>query len=127
MRVGLWGIAFSIPRVTCGCAWRTDNPRVSSYRVTPAAVLSATSPLHGIPASVTELHGRVGSHRSAGERTPADGAVQGLMGQWAQVLPLYALSAERLTAAVAAAAVEYQRTDESVAEAADPRGEPRGG
>jgi hypothetical protein len=49
------------------------------------------------------------------------------MGQWAQVLPLYTLSAERLTAAVEAAAVEYQRTDERVAEAADPGGERSGG
>ncbi len=38
------------------------------------------------------------------------------MGRWAQVLPVYALAGERLSAAVAGAAEGYRRSDTAVAD-----------
>ncbi len=47
---------------------------------------------------------------------PRRGPLDGLMGRWAQVLPVYALAGERLSAAVAGAAEGYRRSDTAVAD-----------
>jgi hypothetical protein len=84
---------------------------MSSFRVTPETVSAASAPLGAISAAVAELHRGSFAHVTAASGTPAASAVEGLMGRWSQVLPEFALSGERLTAAMAAAAAGYELTD----------------
>lgn len=88
---------------------------MSSFEVTPPAVADLSARLGGIAGHVRELHGRLGGHAAAAQATPAAGALDGLMGQWAQTLPVYAEAGARLSAAVAQAAAGYKRSDGAVA------------
>ncbi|MGB9183312.1 MAG: hypothetical protein WCB67_04540 [Solirubrobacteraceae bacterium] len=87
---------------------------MSSFKVTTAAVGEASARLGGISGGVSDLHGRLAAHSGAGMGTPADGALEGLLGHWAQVLPVFALSSERLSAAVGSAALSYAGSDAAI-------------
>jgi len=89
---------------------------MSSFQVTPEAVSEVSARLGGISGHVADLHGRLGAHADAGHGTATAGALDGLMGRWVQVLPVYALAGERLAAAVAGAAEGYRRSDAAVAD-----------
>ncbi len=89
---------------------------MSRFEVTPVAVADVSARLAGISGQLGELHGHVSGHLSAAEGTPAAGALHGLMGQWARMLPLYAEAGDRLCAAVAGAARGYESSDEAIAE-----------
>lgn len=88
------------------------------FQVTPEAVSDVASRLGGISAGVEDLHAGMGAHASAAMATPVDGALAGLMGHWAQVLPVFALAGDRLSAAVAGAAIAYRTSDAAVGDAA---------
>jgi hypothetical protein len=92
---------------------------MSSFQVTPGAVSAASLPLGAISAAVAELHQGSFAHGMAASGTPAAGAVEGLMGRWSQVLPEFALSGDRLAAAVLGAAADYELTDTVIADASE--------
>lgn len=87
---------------------------MSTFRVTPAAIAEAAGRLGAISSGVDGLHGRLGAHSGAAAGTPLDGALDGLIGHWAQVLPVFALAGERLTGAVGGAAAAYTVSDAAV-------------
>jgi hypothetical protein len=99
---------------------------MSEFTVTTAAVAEVSDRVGGISGRVGDMHGRIANHSSAADDTPLGGAFGGLMSRWAAVLPLYAVSGERLSNAVAAAALHYRESDAAVAAAAAARPE-RGG
>ncbi|HEY5317683.1 MAG TPA: hypothetical protein VIJ20_06865 [Solirubrobacteraceae bacterium] len=92
---------------------------MSSFQVTPTAVSCASLPLGAISGAVAELHQASFAHATAAGGTPAAGAVEGLMTRWSQVLPEFALSGERLAAAVTGAAASYEVTDSVIAGASE--------
>ena len=91
---------------------------MSKFQVTPEAVAEVSGRLSGISGHIGELHGQLAGHAEAAHGTPVEGAVGSLMGHWAQMLPLYALSGDRLAGAVGGAAEGYRRSDGAVANAA---------
>jgi len=90
---------------------------MSSFQITPTVVSAASLPLGAISAAVADLHQRSFTHATAASGTPAAGAVEGLMARWSQVLPEFALSGDRLAAAVVGAAEGYELTDTAIADA----------
>jgi hypothetical protein len=90
-----------------------------SFQVTPAALSATSAPLGAISAAIAELHQGSFAHVTAASGTPAASAVEGLMGRWASVLPHFALSGERLGAAVLGAGAGYELTDAVIGEACE--------
>lgn len=91
---------------------------MSEFSVVTSAVEAMAARLEGISDGVAEYHDQVSTHASAAAQTPVDGALGGLMGHWAAVLPHFGLAGERLQAATRGAAAAYHAADASVADAA---------
>ncbi len=73
--------------------------------------------LAGISRQLEERHGGVGALAGAAPGTRAEDTVQGSFDQWGAALPQFALAAERMLVAMAAAAAQYRGTDDVVAHA----------
>jgi uncharacterized protein YukE len=93
---------------------------MSSINVTPEFVLRSARPLAGIGDQVRDAHGRLGAHSAAAQGTSGDDAFQAGMANWADALPQFADSADRMCAAIALAAAGYSVTDGAVAAQATP-------
>jgi hypothetical protein len=91
---------------------------MSEFSVVTSEVEGMSARLGGISRDAEELQRQAGLHASAAAQTPADGALSGLMGQWAAVLPRFGLAGERLQAAMRGAAAAYHDADTAVADAA---------
>ncbi len=91
---------------------------MSKFSVLTATVADASARMTTIAPGVREIHGRLGQHTGAAAGTPAGGAVRELMGHWSSVLPEFALAAEQLSEAMAAAAQAYHESDAAIGAAA---------
>lgn len=97
---------------------------MSELRVITDAVHDISGRLGSIGPEVSAFHGAASGHAQAGAGTPAGPALEGLMGRWSATLPLYAMSADRLSAAIRGAAECYRAGDQALADvcAADTKG-----
>jgi hypothetical protein len=89
---------------------------MSEFRVITDAVNDISGRLGGIGPEVSTFHGAASGHATAAAGTGAAPALEGLMGHWSSVLPLYALSADRLSAAIRGAAECYRDGDQALAD-----------
>ncbi|HEX3690975.1 MAG TPA: hypothetical protein VHV28_14840 [Solirubrobacteraceae bacterium] len=89
---------------------------MSEFRVITDSVHDISGRLGGIGPEVSTFHGAASGHAQAGAGTPAAPALEGLMGRWSSVLPLYAMSADRLSAAIRGAAECYRAGDQALAD-----------
>ena len=91
---------------------------MSEFSVITSAVEEMSARLGGLSRGAEELHGQVGTHTSAAAQTPLDGALSGLMGDWAAALPHFGLAGERLQGSMSGAAAAYRAADAAVGDAA---------
>lgn len=91
---------------------------MSEFSVVTSMVDGMSARLGVISADVDELHGQAGAHSTAAAQTPLDGALSGLMGDWAAMLPHFGLAGDRLQGAMRGAAGAYQAADADVGNAA---------
>ena len=92
---------------------------MSEFSVVTSMVEGMSARLGVISSDVDELHGQMGAHGSAAAQTPLDGALSGLMGNWAAVLPHFGFAGDRLQGAMRGAAGAYQAADADVGNAAN--------
>ena len=92
--------------------------QMSEFSVVTSAVEEMSTRLGVISPDTDEIHGQASAHTSAAAQTHLDGALSGLMGQWAAVLPHFGLSGARLQAAMQGAAAHYRAADAAVEGAA---------
>jgi hypothetical protein len=91
---------------------------MSEFSVVTSMVEGMSARLGVISGDVTELHGQVAAHSSAAAQTPLHGALSGLMGDWAAMLPHFGLAGDRLQGAMRGAAGAYCAADAAVSDAA---------
>ena len=89
---------------------------MSEFRVITDAVNDMSGRLGSIGPEVSAFHGAAPGHAQAGAGTPAGPGLEGLMGRWSATLPLYAMSADRLSAASRGAAECYRAGDQALAD-----------
>jgi hypothetical protein len=94
-----------------------DAAAVSEFLVTPEDVIAAAGTLSTIGPGVEDLFGYVRGCAGAAAGTPADAALEGMLGRLSAALPHFALAGDHLSAAVAGAGAGYVRTDGDVADA----------
>ncbi|HEY5316853.1 MAG TPA: hypothetical protein VIJ20_02660 [Solirubrobacteraceae bacterium] len=92
---------------------------MSEFSVAPEDVIAAAGRLSAISAGVEELGGYVRGCAGAAAGTPAEGAVEGMLGRFSAALPHFGLAGEHLSGAVASAGAGYLRTDGEVADSCD--------
>lgn len=91
---------------------------MSQFSVVTSQLEGMSARLATIARDAEELSGQVGRHASAAAQTPADGALNDLMGRWAAALPHFGLSGDRLQAAMRGAAAAYATTDAVIGDSA---------
>lgn len=94
------------------------NGTMSEFSVVTSQIEEMSARLGGLSSDAAELCDQVGRHASAAEQTPIHGAVDGLMGRWAAVLPRFVLAGDRLQGAMRGSAAAYCAADAAVEEAA---------
>ena len=99
---------------------------MSEFSVVTGVVDDMSTRLGVISPEVAELHGQVGTHSSAAAQTPLHGALSSLMGDWAEALPHFGLSGDRLQAAMRGAAAHYRAADAAVGDVAGGSGTSQG-
>ncbi len=90
--------------------------------VITGAIEEMAGRMDGISPGTGALHGQIQGHASAAADTPAHAALSGLMEHWAAVLPHFALSGDRLGAAMRGAARVYDQSDAAIGRAATDHG-----
>jgi len=96
---------------------------MSEISVITGAIEEIAGRMDGISPGTGALHGQIQGHASAAADTPAHEALSGLMDHWAAVLPHFALSGDRLSAAMRGAARVYDQSDAAVGRAAAEHGQ----
>lgn len=91
---------------------------MSEFSVVTSQIEEMSGRLGGLSRDAADLYDQAGRHASAAAQTPADGALDALMGQWAAVLPRFGLAGERLQSAMSGSAAAYQAADAAVGDAA---------
>jgi hypothetical protein len=91
---------------------------MSEFSVLTGVVEEMSARLGAISGGAAEFCGQLGGHVSAAAQTPVDGALGGLMGHWAVVLPRFGLAGERFGGALRGAAGAYGAAEGAVFEAA---------
>lgn len=91
---------------------------MSEFNVVTTAVSTAGVRLSTLSAGTDEAASRIGGCSGAAAGTPLEGAFEGLLGKWMDVLPRFGESSDRLSGAVSGAAGAYTATDAGVADAA---------
>jgi hypothetical protein len=101
-----------------------DAAAMSEILVTPEELAAVSARLGSIGAGVEQVCGYVRGCAGAAAGTPAEGAVDAMLGRFSSVLPHYGLAGEHLSGAVAGAGVGYTRSEDEVAGACEGGGGP---